>query len=125
MCSSALDTLLSSPYFDDLITSLYEVFATSLDWLEKSSNNDNISKINTDLVDTYRYRAIKLFDSIIDVYDQRIGDPRTDEIIFKTDEFERRKQQQIDRINAKLIEAKTDEEKQMFEGELLIIQTKR
>ena len=40
-----------------------------------------ISKVNYDLTDTYRYRAIKLFDCILDSFDQRKQDPRAAEII--------------------------------------------
>lgn len=79
--TKALNVLLASPCFDELLSILCDIEFISSEWLKEALDGDIIYKVNIDLIDTNRYRAIKLFDCILDSFDQRKQDPRAAEII--------------------------------------------
>ena len=98
--------------FDDFLSVLHYLTEQSEYWIEQAKQNDNISKLDLDYVDLYRYRAHKIFDIILNEFDQRTyQEELTKEINSKTKEHDIELQKQLDRLTYEYYAATSEDEK--------------
>lgn len=100
-------------FFEDLLSVIEDVDEESRIWLADAKKNDLISKIELDSIDTYRYRAHKLFDDLLDDFDQRSYNKElTEQINTKTNEYKGKIENEIGRLKVLYFSTSDEEERQ-------------
>ena len=101
--------------FEDLLSVLDEIKDESEYWLECAKENNNISKSDLDHIDTFRYRAHKVFELVLDDFDQRTYNPElTKEIINATTEHQKSIENEIGKLKVELHTASSEQQKEII-----------
>ena len=112
MYTEIFNKIFESFIYEDLLSILDEISTQSKTWLNSAEQNDLISKLDLDYIDLYRYRAHKIFDIILDEFDERSFNLElTKSINNKTTEQQTQKWHEIGRLKTQHFNASTEEEK--------------
>lgn len=114
-----LSRIFECDFFDDFISIINDVFECSFAWVEQAKQNNNVSKIDLDYIDLYRYRAHKIFDLILNEFDRReIDDETANEIIRKTTEKDIELYHRLDKLIYEYYSAVSAKDKDRLQKEI-------
>lgn len=113
MYTDIFNKMFESPFFEDLLSIIEEVDEQSRIWLDSAEKSDFISKLELDWIDTFRYRAHKQFDILLDDFDQRSYNKElTEQINTKTNEYKGKIENEIGRLKVLYFSTSDEEERQ-------------
>lgn len=114
-----LSRIFECDFFDDFMNVINDIFECSFMWVEQAKQNNNISKIDLDYIDLYRYRAHKVFDLILNEFDRReIDDVTANEIKRITTEHDLELYHKLDRLIYEYYSATSAKDKDRLQKEI-------